>query len=44
MVPVGSQKHRMLFLKHYFHYLACGQVWLNLPVDDIIATLATIQS
>jgi hypothetical protein len=38
MVPVGSQKHRMLFLKH------CFQIWLNLPVDDIIATLATIQN
>jgi hypothetical protein len=33
MVKVGSQKHRRMFLKKLVLYLACSQIWLNLPED-----------
>jgi hypothetical protein len=33
MVQIGKQKYRRMFLKNLLSYLACGQNWLNLPVD-----------
>ncbi len=32
-VQVCGQKYRKMFLKLYFHILACSQIWLNLHVD-----------
>ncbi len=32
-VQVCGQKYKKMFLKLYFHILACSQIWLNLHVD-----------
>jgi hypothetical protein len=34
MVQVGNEKYRRMFKLFFLSYLACGQIWLNLPMDD----------
>jgi len=34
MVQVGSEKYRRIFKLFFLSYLACGQIWLNFPMDD----------
>jgi hypothetical protein len=33
MFQISIQKYRKVFMK-IFSYLACSQIWLNLPMDD----------
>ncbi len=34
MVPVSGQKIIIIIIIIIFSYLACNQIWLNLPMDD----------
>jgi hypothetical protein len=33
MVQAGSQKYRLMFKHFLLSYLACSQIWLNLPMN-----------